>query len=92
MASKDSVSTRKLNQVTAFANCIEKEISLEGDSIWALFNAATRYTNHVAAPKNADDKAEYLMTGGGYKFAGTAYDEIMAFINKNIATPAHYVI
>ena len=92
MAAKDSVSTRKLNQVTAFANSIEKEVNLEGNTIWALFNAVTRYTNHVAAPKNADDKAEYLMTGGGYKFATTGYDEIMAFIEKNIATPSYIVM
>jgi hypothetical protein len=92
MAAKDSVSTRKLNQVTAFANAIEKEVNLEGNTIWALFNAVTRYTNHIAAPKNSEDKAEYLMTGGGYRFATTGYDEIMSYIEKNMATPSYIVM
>jgi phage/plasmid-like protein (TIGR03299 family) len=85
MTAKSAVSTRKLNQVTAFANSLEKEINLEGETLWGLFNAVTRYTNHVASPKDEDKKLDYLMNGGGYRLSNMGYAEIMAWMEKNVA-------
>ena len=82
---KADISTRKLNQVTAFADSLRTEIDLEGKTIWGLFNGVTRYTNHVGAPKNADAKTEYLMQGTGMKMSNMAYDELMAWVLSNTA-------
>ena len=76
-------STRKVNQINAFASALNKEIQLEGKTIWGLFNGVTRYTNHIAAPSNVQEKNDYLMTGGGYKMANTAYETIMSWILEN---------
>jgi phage/plasmid-like protein (TIGR03299 family) len=44
-----AVQRNKLIQVN---NAIEKEIELEGATLWGLFNGITRYTNHIAATKD----------------------------------------
>ena len=80
---KKDVSSRKLNQVTAFADALQTEINLEGKTIWGLFNAVTRYTNHVAAPKDENDKLHYLVSGGGYRINNLAFDEVMKFVTDN---------
>lgn len=82
---KDDLSTRKKNQLNALNTSIERELRDEGATLWGLFNGVTRYTNHTAAPK--DDKLDYLMTGTGASINGTAYDEIMTWINANTADP-----
>ena len=66
------ISANKKNRIESFANALHTEIGLEGANVWGLFNAVTRYTNHVSAPVNG--KNEYLMTGGGYKMSNLTYD------------------
>jgi len=66
------VSTQKKNQIQSFATSLQTEIGLEGANVWGLFNAVTRYTNHVAAPYKGKD--EYLMVGSGYKMSNLTYD------------------
>jgi phage/plasmid-like protein (TIGR03299 family) len=68
------ISTIKKNQIESFAGALQTEISLEGANVWGLFNAVTRYTNHISAPKRGKD--EYLMTGGGYKMSNLTYDTL----------------
>lgn len=84
-------SSRKVNQINAFALSLNKEIQLEGKTVWGLFNGVTRYTNHIAAPDNTEKKNEFLMTGGGYKMANTAYDTIMSWILENSHSEAIFV-
>lgn len=81
--STKDISTRKYNQVESFAKALEAEINTHGDTLWSLFNAVTRYTNHIAAPKDEDAKTTYLMHGGGYKLSNTGYDQILKFVNEN---------
>lgn len=66
---------QKINLVT--------EIKLEGKTLWGLFNAVTRYTNHESAPKEVVKKTEYLMTGTGYQLSNLAYNDIMQWVEKN---------
>lgn len=84
-ASRTDVSTRKVNQMQDFARAYDIERQLEGDTLWGLFNAVTRYTNHMASPSNAEKKTEYLMTGSGYDINNASYDTIMSWINANTA-------
>lgn len=76
-------STRKINQVNAFATALNKEIILEGKTVWGLFNGVTRYTNHITSPSGKEEKNDYLMTGAGYKMSNVAYDTIMAWVKEN---------
>lgn len=80
---QDDVSTRKLNQMVQFAESINRSIAEQGETIWALFNGVTRYTNHVAAPKESNDKLTYLMDGQGYNLNQIGFDTIMNWITKN---------
>lgn len=89
---KDDISTRKSNQMHRFAQAYNIERDLEGDTLWGLFNAVTRYTNHMESPANADRKNSYLMAGTGYKINNTAYDTIMAWIEENTASTEKYHI
>jgi len=86
-AQQKDVSTRKVNQLTAFADSLATEVNLEGKTCWALFNAVTRYTNHVAAPKGIEEKNEYLMSGGGYKMSNIAYADLMQWVDERTAHP-----
>jgi len=80
----EDVSTRKLNQVKTFAKSLETEVNLEGQTLWALFNGVTRFTNHDSKVfKSMEDKNEYLMHGGGYKLSNIGYNEVMNHIEAN---------
>ena len=82
-ANQDDISTRKRNQVETFSNNLIAEINNHGKTMWSLFNAVTRYTNHEQNFKSIDDKNNYLMNGGGFKLSNTAYNEIMKFVDAN---------
>jgi len=82
-AKTSEISARKRNQVTAFIDSIEKEFVLEGSTLWGLFNGVTRYTNHVAAPKEEAQKDDYLYSGGGYALSNMAFDEVMSYLDNN---------
>lgn len=81
----EEISTRKRNQLVNLNGAIERELNDEGRTLWGLFNGITRYTNHIAAPKNGSeaDRMEYLMSGGGYKLNAIAYEEIMGWIDAH---------
>jgi phage/plasmid-like protein (TIGR03299 family) len=79
------LSTRSKNQIVQFSNDLQTEINLEGKTIWGLFNAVTRYTNHSAAPKGDERKAEYLTYGTGAKLSSLAYNELLNYVTKNTA-------
>lgn len=68
------ISTIKKNQIESFARALDTEIKLEGANVWGLFNAVTRYTNHISAPSKGKD--EYLMVGGGFKMSNMTYDTL----------------
>jgi phage/plasmid-like protein (TIGR03299 family) len=53
-------SSRLKNQVKEFSNDMNTSIDEQGETLWALFNAVTRYTNHT---RNTKDKDYSLMFG-----------------------------
>lgn len=79
-----NIPTRTKNNIESFADALDTEIKLEGATVWGLFNAVTRYTNHVAAPQK--DKENYLMNGAGAKMNNLAFNELMQYIEKNSYT------
>lgn len=80
-----NLSTRKKNQIETFAGSLDTEIKLEGRTVWGLFNAVTRYTNHEAAPKDEEKKTDYLIYGTGAKLNNLAYNELIKWIDANTA-------
>lgn len=72
------------NNLLTFADNLNTEIQLEGKTVWGLFNAVTRYTNHHAAPKDAARKNEYLMVGAGAMLSNLAYEELMQYVDANV--------
>lgn len=82
-ADKKEVSTKKLNIITDFKNTMESEIASHGETLWGMFNGVTYFTNHVEGRnKNADQKKEHLMLGGGHRKNLITYNEIMKFIDS----------
>jgi hypothetical protein len=80
---QDDVSTRKVNQLSEFGTAIHTSIEEQGSTIWALFNGVTRYTNHITAPTDANDKLSYLMDGSGYQKNLIGFNTIMDWIKQN---------
>ena len=81
---REEISTRKVNQLQQFAQAYNIERDLEGDTVWGLFNAVTRYTNHIAVP-NQRKKDEYLMTVTGFDINNTAFDTIVKWLDERTA-------
>lgn len=78
------VSTRRKNTLTAVAGAVDKELALEGETLWGLFNGITRFTNHIATSK--ENKENYVMSGAGYETNLVAFNTIMDWIDSKTAT------
>ena len=76
----DEISTKKINELTAFKNIMDAEITSHGNSLWGLFNAVTWKTNHHDTKKK--DALENVMIGSGYKRNLQAFNVIMESIPK----------
>src|SRR5690606_27085729 len=76
----NKVSTRAKNKMIMIAQAVEKEIELEGATLWGLFNGVTRYTNHHAT--KPEKKTDYIMTGEGYRTNLIAYKTISEWIEE----------
>jgi hypothetical protein len=77
---QDEASTRTKNQMAAFANDISKSIDEQGETLWALFNAVTRYTNHTTRSK---DKDFSLMFGKEAEINQRAYEQMVKWLNDS---------
>lgn len=75
---KDDVSTRVKNQMQEFSNDIHKSIDEQGETLWALFNSVTRYTNHTTSRK---DKDYSLMFGNDAEINQRAFDTMVKWLN-----------
>lgn len=78
---QEDISTRKKNQIQNFATSLRQSIGEQGQTVWALFNGVTRYTNHIAAPQK--DKETYIMVNGGANLSNIGFNEIMKYIEEN---------
>lgn len=81
----DDLSTKTKNKLVLFADNLKTEMNLQGGTVWGLFNAVTRYTNHTAAPTKEESKLNYLMNGGGYRMSNLAFNELMDYVESKTA-------
>lgn len=81
-ADNSKISSRKANQVRDFGIATRQSINEQGNTVWALFNGVTRYTNFYSAPSKPEDKQKYIMTGLGYDIANDSFNTIMKWIEE----------
>jgi hypothetical protein len=75
----DEVSTRMKNQMADFAADIDTSIQEQGETLWALFNGVTRYTNHTTKAK---DKDFGLMFGTEAQTNQRAYEQMVRWLKE----------
>jgi hypothetical protein len=73
------VSSKTKNNMALFASDIDKSIDEQGETLWALFNAVTRYTNHTSVSR---DKDYSLMFGSDAETNERAYQTLLSWINE----------
>jgi hypothetical protein len=72
-------SQRLKNQVKEFAMDVDTSIDEQGQTLWALFNAVTRYTNHTRKTKEKDYS---LMFGTDAKLNRSAYQILVDSVKE----------
>jgi phage/plasmid-like protein (TIGR03299 family) len=76
------LSTRKTNLMAKFDKSISVEYGEQGDNLWGLFNAVTRYTNHeMKANYKTNNNLENVMIGQGARINQVAYNYLSQFTN-----------
>lgn len=79
------INTRTMNSVQMFGKSYNMEKEQKGgETLWTLFNAVTRYTNHME--KKGGKDLNYLMTGGGYKKNLMAYNTLVQWMENPTKT------
>jgi len=73
-------SSRTKNQMLALSNDINTSIDEQGETLWALFNAVTRYTNHSSSSR---DKDYSLMFGNDAAINERAYKVMLGWLNES---------
>lgn len=69
-------STRSSNRLNDLKSAISTEYSTHGNTAYGLFNAVTRFTNHMVTYKDIDAKRKALMFGAGARINERAFDMI----------------
>ena len=70
-------STKLQNNVKAFADDLNTSIEEQGETLWTLFNAVTRYTNHTSRAK---DKEYSLLFGNDARSNQKAFNLIESLV------------
>lgn len=71
-------STRMKNNVTQFAQDLNTSIEEQGETLWTLFNAVTRYTNYSSSAK---DKDYSLLFGADAKHNQNAFNLVESWVS-----------
>jgi hypothetical protein len=69
-------STRSTNRLNDLKAAMSTEYAAHGESAYGLFNAVTRFTNHMTPYKDIDTKRKALMFGSGARINQRAFDVI----------------
>jgi len=74
----NDVSGRTKNNLSQFAADINTSVQEQGETLWALFNGVTRYTNHSTRSK---DKDYSLMFGADADANQKAFETLLRWVN-----------
>jgi len=72
------ISGRKKNQIAQLSRDINRSIDEQGETLWALFNGVTRYTNHSTGAK---DKDYNLLFGNEAAINERAFNTMVSWLN-----------
>jgi len=78
--------TRSVNRLNDLKAAISTEYNTHGETAYGLFNAVTRFTNHMTPYKDIDTKRKALMFGAGARINQRAFDLIEAKFTQNRPT------
>jgi hypothetical protein len=76
--SEQETSSRMKNQMDALSKDINTSIDEQGETLWALFNGVTRYTNHSSSSR---DKDFSLMFGNDAAINQRAYSKMVSWLS-----------
>jgi phage/plasmid-like protein (TIGR03299 family) len=83
--------TRTQNRVAGFREAMVPELKTHGETAYALFNAVTRFTNHVMKYPDVDAKRKALMFGAAARINDRAFDIIESTYVKNSRTGIYHM-
>lgn len=87
----DEASGKMRNNYNALMQHVETEKAIHGNNLYALFNAATRYTNSKAAKhSNDNERMHYLMAGTGAKLSNIAFDTLLQYVAERTIARSEY--
>ena len=72
----DDETSRTKNRLAMVKSALVPEYSNHGETAYAVFNAITRYTNHMISYKDVEAKRNALMSGVGFRTNQKAFDII----------------
>lgn len=76
-------STRSNNRLNDLRAAMSTEYNTHGETAYGLFNAVTRFTNHMTTYKDIDAKRKALMFGSGARINERAFELIeQKFVNS----------
>lgn len=78
--------TRSVNRLNDLKAAMSTEYNTHGETAYGLFNAVTRFTNHMTPYKDIDTKRKALMFGAGARINQRAFDLIEAKFTQNRPT------
>lgn len=76
--SEQETSSRMKNNMDALSKDINTSIDEQGETLWALFNGVTRYTNHSSSSR---DKDFSLMFGNDAAINQRAYSKMVSWLS-----------
>jgi phage/plasmid-like protein (TIGR03299 family) len=88
----DEDTTRTKNRLNAVRSAMIPEFNTHGNTAYGLFNAITRYTNHMINYTDIEAKRNSLMTGVGFKTNSRALDLIESTFTPTSTTIYHTTI
>jgi hypothetical protein len=83
-------SSRTRNRLNDLKAAMSTEYSTHGETAYGLFNAVTRFTNHMVKYKDIDAKRKALMFGAAARTNQNAFDLIEATF-KSAPTAEIYI-
>jgi len=88
----DEEFTRTKNRLNNFRVAMTTEFNTHGETAYGLFNAVTRYTNHMLTYKDIEAKRNALMSGIAFRTNQKGFDTIYKeFVEPSIDKTYHLV-
>jgi phage/plasmid-like protein (TIGR03299 family) len=82
----DDETSRTKNRLSMLRAAMTPEFNTHGETAYAMFNAVTRYTNHMLNYKDVEAKRQALMSGVAFRTNQKAFDVIESSFLRTLPT------